>query len=93
MSSKFIEYNFSAASACSTLCVDLYQELKYPFSYYQYVEINSCQLLTFLPTSSPIEKKCFLSNPIPYPEYLYKSTSMCFVNLTAPNNFLVSGNC
>ena len=27
----------------------------------------------------------FLSNPIPYPEYLYLSISVFFVNLTVPN--------
>ena len=43
------------------------------------------KIFTFLPTSSPTEKNPFLSNPMPYPECLYRSTLTCCVNLTAPN--------
>ena len=31
------------------------------------------------------EKTLFPSKPMPYPKYLYLSTSAFFVNLTAPN--------
>ena len=44
-------------------------------------------IILFLPTSSPIEKNTFLSNQLPYPEYLYWSISICFVNLTAQTIF------
>ena len=44
------------------------------------------KIITFLP-SPPLrcEKFPLESNPIPYPEYLYLSTPLFFVNLTAPN--------
>ena len=48
--------------------------------------ISAPKILTFLPY--PLlgcKKDPFESNPIPYPEYLYLSTSAFFVNLTAPN--------
>ena len=47
------------------------------------------KIITFLP-SPPLgrEKLPPESDPIPYPEYLYLSTSAFFVNLTAPNSFL-----
>ena len=47
--------------------------------------MSTPKVITFLPTSSPIEENHFLSNPIPYPEYLYRSISTCFVNLTTQN--------
>ena len=42
--------------------------------------------MTFLPYP-PLgcEKDPFGPNPIPYPEYLYKSVLTLFVNLAAPN--------
>ena len=48
--------------------------------------ISAPKIITFLP--SPLlgcEKPPFESNPIPYPKYLYLSTSSFFVNLIAPN--------
>ena len=44
------------------------------------------KIITFLP-SPPLGcvKLPLESNPIPYPEYLCLSTSVFFVNLTAPN--------
>ena len=43
-------------------------------------------MITFLP-NPPVgnEKVPFISNPVPYPEYLYLSISAFFNNLTAPN--------
>ena len=40
-----------------------------------------------LPANSPSgnEKSPLLSNPIPYPDYLYLSMSSFLVSLTAPN--------
>ena len=49
------------------------------------------EIITFVPTSSPVEKNLSLSNPIPYPDYLCKSMSTCFVNLMAPNKTFPSG--
>ena len=43
------------------------------------------KIIAFLPISLPGEKIPFLSNLIPYREYLYWSISGCFVNLIAPN--------
>ena len=44
------------------------------------------KIITFLPYP-PLgcQKLVLESNPMPYPEYLYLSTSTFFVNLTAPN--------
>ena len=43
-------------------------------------------IITFLPvTPLGCEKNPFLSNPIPYPEYLHLSISTFLVNVTAPN--------
>ena len=67
---------------------DLYQELKYIFPCYQHVQKNSistAQIIQSLPNPLPIQKVPFLSNPIPYPEYLNSSISLCLVKLTAPN--------
>ena len=41
--------------------------------------------IQFLPDPFPTEKVLFLSNPIPYPEYLYLSISTFLVKLTARN--------
>ena len=48
--------------------------------------ISIPKIITFLPVP-PIgcEKNPFLSNAIPYPEYLYLSISAFLVKLTAPN--------
>ena len=46
----------------------------------------SPKIITFLPDLLPNDEKVpFLSNPIPYPEYLYRSISVCYVDLTSPN--------
>ena len=47
--------------------------------------ISTSKIITFLPVSLPIEKNALLSNPIPYPECLYLSILVFFVNLTDPN--------
>ena len=47
--------------------------------------MSTAKIITFLPASSPIEKNSFLPNSIPYAEYLCRSRSTCFANLTAPN--------
>ena len=44
-------------------------------------------LLHFYQLHVPTEKKSFLSNPIPYTEYLYLSISTFLVKLTDPNKF------
>ena len=43
--------------------------------------------ITTLQSNPPlgIEKVPLLSNPIPYPEYLYMPISAFLINLTAPN--------
>ena len=44
------------------------------------------KIITFLPNVIPgNEKLPCLSNPIPYPEYLYLSISIFLINVTAPN--------
>ena len=50
------------------------------------------KFITFLPVP-PLgcEKNQCLSNPIPYPEYLYLSMSKVLVKLTAPNRQFSSG--
>ena len=48
--------------------------------------ISTPKIITILP--NPLvgnEKVPFVSNPIPYPDYLYLSISTFFTNLTAPN--------
>ena len=78
-----IEYNFSAVSVCSYPCVGPLPRIKI---YFFLLLIRGDELIstpntiTFLTTSSPIEKNPFLSNPIPYPGYLYRSISTSFVN-------------
>ena len=47
--------------------------------------ISTPKIITFLPVSLPIEKDVSLSNPMPYPVYLYLSISAFLVNLTDPN--------
>ena len=44
------------------------------------------KIITYLPSPSlGCEKLLLESNPIPYPEYFYLSTSEFFINLIAPN--------
>ena len=47
--------------------------------------ISTPKIIIFLPVSLSIEKDHCLSNPIPYPKYLYLSISVFLVNLTDPN--------
>ena len=48
--------------------------------------ISTPRILQFLPNPLPIEKVPFLSNPMPYPEYLYSLILLIFlVEVTAPN--------
>ena len=47
--------------------------------------ISTPKIITFLPVSLPNEKVVSVSNPIPYPEYLYLSMSAFLVNLADPN--------
>ena len=75
------EYNFSAVSVCSNPYVGLLLRIGISFSLLSICEdelISTPIIITFLPTSSLIEKNPFLSNPVPYPEYLYRPISICF---------------
>ena len=47
--------------------------------------ISNSKIIWFLPNPLPTEKIPFLSNPIPYPEYLYSSISTFLVKRTGPN--------
>ena len=47
--------------------------------------ISAPKIRQFQPNSLPTEKVPFLSNPIPYPEYLYSSISTFLVNVTVSN--------
>ena len=70
---RLIEYKFSAASLRSNPCVRPLPRIKMPFFLLSICEdeiMSTPKIITFLPTSSSIEKNPFLSNPIPYPEYL-----------------------
>ena len=61
---------------------------KYLFSFSIGTEelIYTPKIITFLPNPIPgNEKLPCLSNPTPYPEYLYLSISAFLVKLTAPN--------
>ena len=42
--------------------------------------MSTPKIIAFLPTSLPTEKNHFLSNPMLYPEYLYR-TIFCFQSL------------
>ena len=51
--------------------------------------MSAPKIITFLPNSmSENEKRPFLSNPIPYPEYLCLSLLTSLVKVTAPNKEL-----
>ena len=73
-----------------TLVLDYFEELKCLFLCYQYEQMNSStptpKIIVLLP-KLPVGcvKTPFPSNPIPYPEYLYLSTSVFLVILTASN--------
>ena len=70
-----------------TLALDHFKELKCLFLCYQYEQMNSStpKIIALLP-KLPVGcvKTPFPSNPIPYPKYLYLSTSVFLVILTAP---------
>ena len=47
--------------------------------------ISTPKIIQFLPNPLPTENVPFLSNPIPYPVYLYLSISLFLVKVTALN--------
>ena len=47
--------------------------------------ISIPKVIQFLPNPLPTENFSLLSNPIPYPEYLYLSISTFLVNVIVPN--------
>ena len=49
--------------------------------------ISTTKIIKFLLNSLLTEKVSFLSNPIPYTDYLYSSISTLFDKLTAPNKY------
>ena len=69
----------------SNFCVDLS-----PRNRISFFLLSTCtegliftpKIISFLPNPLPNENSSFLSNPIPYPEYLYSSISTFSVNLT-----------
>ena len=86
---KFTEYIFSAESACSNPCVGILPRIKISFFLlWIFVDelISTPKIITFrpVPTLGRGKNPC-LSNPIPYPKYLYWSISSVLVKLTAPN--------
>ena len=94
---KLIKYIFSAVSECSNPCVGPLPKIKISFfllSICTKALISTPKVITFLPNPiSRNEKFPCLSNPIPYPEYLYLSKSAFLVKITEQiNNFLVSDN-
>ena len=54
-------------------------------SVFVYELISTPKIITFSSISLPTEKDVLLSNPIPYPIYLYLWISAFLVNLTDPN--------
>ena len=46
---------------------------------------SALKIIPFLPSPLPTQNSPCLSNPIPYPLYLYLSISAFLVKLTAPN--------
>ena len=98
-SGKLIEYIFSALSLCSNAYVGPLPRIKISFSLLSILVdelISTPKIITFLrvPTIG-CEKYPYLSNPIPYPEHLYLSTSAFFVKQIQQNNhnFVVFNNC
>ena len=72
--SKVIEYNFSTVSVCFNTCVGPFQRIEITLSLLSICgdELTSTpKIITFLPVSLPSEKTPFLSNTMPYPEYLH----------------------
>ena len=56
--------------------------------------ISTPKVIQFLSNTLPTENPSFLSNTIPYAEYLYLSISLFLFKLTAPNKrFSVMDNC
>ena len=54
--------------------------------YHQVPElISTLKIIQFLPNQLPTENFPFLSNPMSHPKYLYLSSSLFPVKLTAPN--------
>ena len=47
--------------------------------------VSTAKIIQYLPNPLPSENVPFLSNPIPYPEYLYLTISLFLVKLTDPN--------
>ena len=85
---KSIEYILSALSVCSNPCVGPLPRIEISFfilSTFADEPISTPRIFTFfllLPVGC--EKSLSLSNPIPYPEYLYLSIPAFLVKVTAP---------
>ena len=80
---KLIENIFSAVTACSNLCVGPLPRIEIYFFLLSVCGdelISTPKIVTFL--ANPIAGNPnvpFISNPIPYPEYLYLSISASFL--------------
>ena len=86
---KKYEYIFPALSICSNPCVGPSPKIKISFFLFSiFVEglISTPKNITFLPNPiSGDEKLPCLSNPTPYPQYLYFLISAFLVKLPAPH--------
>ena len=76
-------------NAVLILVLDLFQELKCPFLLSIWTDelISTPKIIALLP-KLPVgceKKNAFPLNPMPYPKYLFFSTSAFLVNLTALN--------
>ena len=84
-----MKYIYPALSVCSNPCVGPLPKIKISFfllSIFVDELMSTPKIITFLPNPIPGDEKLpCLSNPIPYPEYLYLSLSAFLVRLTAPN--------
>ena len=86
---KKYEYIFTALSVCSNPCVRLLLKIKISFFLFSiFVEelISTPKTITFLPNPIPGDEKLrWLSNPTPYPQYLYLLILAFLVKVSAPN--------
>ena len=87
---KLVGFIFSEVSVCSNACVGPLTDIKIFFFLLSICEYELISTSKVLPTPLPTEKNLSLSNPIPYSEYLYLSTSALLVKVTAPNKQLSS---
>ena len=90
---KLIEYIFSAVSVCYNPCLGPLLKIKITFFLFSiFVDelISAPKIITLLSNPVPGNELPCLSNPIPYPEYLYFSAylslsiSVFLVKLTEP---------